>query len=107
MKAVADKGYYSGREILLCDSIGVSAYVSKPLTSANTARGLYGKERFAYDAREDRYLCPAGQELTYRFSTNEKGRPIRYSPGAGLQDLPAAESVFAQPGQPDDHAAGV
>lgn len=49
LKVVADKGYYNGKEILLCDSIGVEAYVSKPLTSANTALGLYGKERFRYD----------------------------------------------------------
>jgi len=24
------------------------------------------------------YLCPAGRELTWRFSTHEKGRPIHY-----------------------------
>ena len=47
LSAVADKGYYRGREILMCDSVGITAYVSKPLTSANTARGLFGKERFA------------------------------------------------------------
>ena len=46
LNVVADKGYYNGKEVLLCDSIGVSAYVAKPLTSANTAQGLYGKESF-------------------------------------------------------------
>ncbi len=66
---VADKGYYNGREILMCDSVGISAYVPKPLTSANTALGLYGKERFRYEANRNVYVCPAGQELTYRFST--------------------------------------
>ncbi len=64
--------------MLLCDTIGVSAYVAKPLTSANTAQGLYGKERFKYDAHHNCYHCPAGRKLTYRFTTEEKGRPISY-----------------------------
>lgn len=75
---VADKGYYNGKEVLLCEEIGVTPYVAKPLTSANTARGLYGKESFKYDRHKNCYLCPAGKELTYRFSTNELGRAISY-----------------------------
>ena len=71
LSVVADKGYYNGKEVLLCDTIGVTAYVAKPLTSANTAQGLYGKERFKYDAPNNCYHCPAGEELTYRFATNE------------------------------------
>jgi len=75
---VADKGYYNGKEVLLCDSIGVTAYVAKPLTSANTAQGLYGKEQFRYDPTRNCYVCPAGRELTYRFTTEEQGRPLAY-----------------------------
>jgi transposase len=78
LEVVADKGYYNGREVLVCDSVGITAYVAKPLTSANTAQGLYGKESFTYHAERNCYVCPAGKELTYRFSTNEKGRAIHY-----------------------------
>lgn len=78
LKVVADKGYYNGKEILLCEEIGVTAYVAKPLTSANTALGLYGKERFRYNPEKNCYLCPAGEELSYRFSRNELGRAISY-----------------------------
>jgi transposase len=78
LRVVADKGYYNGKEVLLCDTIGVTAYVAKPLTSANTAQGLYGKEKFKYNAHHNCYHCPAGQKLTYRFTTKEKGRPIAY-----------------------------
>jgi transposase len=78
LSVVADKGYYNGKEVLLCDTIGVTAYVAKPLTSANTAQGLYGKESFKYDAYNNCYHCPAGRQLTYRFTTEEKGRPISY-----------------------------
>jgi hypothetical protein len=50
--------------------------------------GLYGKERFRYDAGKDVYVCPAGQELTYRFSTNEKKRPIRYYRASACKACP-------------------
>jgi transposase len=78
LSVVADKGYYNGKEILACDSVGITAYVAKPLTSANTAQGLYGKESFTYHPDRNVYVCPAGRELTYRFSTHEKRRPIHY-----------------------------
>jgi len=88
LSVVADKGYYNGKEVLACDTIGVTAYVAKPLTSANTARGLYGKESFKYDARQNCYICPAGQKLTYRFATNEKGRAIYYYRARGCKSCP-------------------
>src|ERR1700730_5437605 len=88
LSVVADKGYYNGKEVLACDTIGVTAYVSKPLTSANTARGLYGKESFKYDARKNCYICPAGQKLTYRFATNEKGRAIYSYRASGCRSCP-------------------
>ena len=85
---VADKGFYHGKEILMCESVGITAYVSKPLTSANTALGLYGKERFRYEPERNVYVCPAGQELTYRFSTHEKKRPIHYYRASACQTCP-------------------
>ncbi len=88
LSVVADKGYYNGKEVLACDSIGISAYIAKPLTSANTARGLYGKESFQYDPRENCYICPAGQKLTYRFATNEKGRAIYYYRARSCKSCP-------------------
>jgi transposase len=88
LSVVADKGYYNGKEVLVCDTIGVTAYVAKPLTSANTARGLYGKESFKYDATNNCYICPANQKLTYRFATNEKGRAIYYYRASGCKSCP-------------------
>ncbi len=44
LSVVADKGYYHGKEVLLCDTIGVTAYVAKPLTSANTPRASTGRK---------------------------------------------------------------
>lgn len=78
VNVVADMGYYHGHEIKTCEKEGIEPYVSKPLTSANRKLGLYGKEKFAYDPDKDRYICPRGQELLYRFETTELGRRIRY-----------------------------
>ena len=88
LRVVADKGYYNGKEVLLCDTIGVTAYVAKPLTSANTAQGLYGKESFKYDAPNNCYWCPAGKKLSYRFSTNELGRAISYYQASECRSCP-------------------
>ena len=75
---VADMGYYHGHEVQKCLESGITPYIPKPNTSANTKQGLYGKERFEYDAKHDCYLCPAKEKLNYRFTTREKNRTIRY-----------------------------
>ena len=53
---------------------------------ANTQQGLYGKSRFQYDQERDVYVCPAGAPLTYRFSTCELGRGLRYYRASGCKD---------------------
>jgi hypothetical protein len=76
-------GSYHGAEVKKCEAQWIVAYVAKPNTSANTKLGLFGKECFRYDATADVYRCPAGEALTYRFSTVEQGRSIRtYSTAA-------------------------
>jgi transposase len=75
---LADTGYYSAAEVSRCLDAGLTPYVPKADTSANTARGLYGKSQFRYDDQKDVYVCPAGKELNYRFSTYELGRELKY-----------------------------
>jgi transposase len=70
-EVVADAGYYNAAEVSRCVERGITPYIPKSDTSANTARGLYGKSRFKHDAVKDVYVCPAGVELTYRFATYE------------------------------------
>jgi transposase len=64
ISVVADRGYYSGEQLLECANSGITAYVPKPLTSSGTKRGLFIKQDFVYDTRNDVYICPAGQNLT-------------------------------------------
>ena len=78
LEVVADKGYCTTAQVVQCQEHQITPYVPKADTSANTARGLFGKSRFIYDPQKDAYVCPAGSALTYRFSTDEKGRQLRY-----------------------------
>jgi transposase len=83
LQALADRGYYNGPEIAACLEAGITPTVPRPLTSANAKHGLFTKDDFAYDAAQDAYQCPAGERLTYRFSTVEQGRGMRdYSTAA-------------------------
>jgi transposase len=73
LDAVADRGYFSGGEILACDSAGITVTRPKPMTSNAKAQGRFGKQDFRYVAAEDVYVCPAGQKLAYSFTTEDKG----------------------------------
>ncbi len=85
LEVVADTGYCTTAEVAECEQHGITAYVPKADTSANTKQGLYGKSRFTYDGQKDVYVCPAGAALTYRFSTEEKGRQLRYYRARGCK----------------------
>lgn len=79
LHVVADMGYYNHEELKQCEETGITPYVSKPIVSKNTARGLFGKEKFVYEADGDCYRCPAGERLTFRFQSRErKHKKFRY-----------------------------
>src|SRR5262245_39436511 len=61
LDVLADRGYFSGEEVLACEPLGVTPYVPKPLTSGAKAKGRLGKQDFAYSAEGDVYRCPAGE----------------------------------------------
>jgi transposase len=73
LTVVADRGYFSGDEILACDQAGITPFVPKPLNSNSKAEGRFGKPDFIYIASDDEYRCPAGQRLIKRFTTVEAG----------------------------------
>src|SRR3982075_2200078 len=66
IEAVADRGYYSGEEIVACEQAGVTVYLPKPMTSGINVKGRFGKQDFVYVAADDVYLCPAGEQLPYQ-----------------------------------------
>jgi hypothetical protein len=73
LDVVADRGYFSGEEILACEQAGITTYVPKPLTSNSKADGRFGKQDFVYVAEKSEYRCPAGQSLIYRYTNLEAG----------------------------------
>jgi hypothetical protein len=73
LEVLADRGYFSGAEILACGPLGVTPILPKPLTSGAKADGRFGKQDFVYDPGEDVYRCPAGERLIRRFTSVEGG----------------------------------
>ena len=77
LDAVADRGYYNGNEIRACEQAGIDAYLPKPKTSPNKARGQFDRSAFEYIEQDDEYRCPAGERLTYRSTRTEANKEIR------------------------------
>lgn len=76
LHANVDKGYFSGTEILACHEVGITTTVPRPATSGNEGKGMFVKADFLYDPERDVYRCPAGNELTYRYSREEGGLTV-------------------------------
>ena len=53
--ALADRGYFSGDQVLSCEGTGVAPIVPKTLTSSGTKRGFFTRQDFIYDAEHDHY----------------------------------------------------
>jgi hypothetical protein len=77
LHALADKGYFSGAEIIACDRVGITVTMPRPETSGNRKKGMYVKADFKYDPDRDVYICPTGDELTYRYTREEDGLLLR------------------------------
>jgi transposase len=76
LTVIADRGYFSGKEILECEQAGISALVPKPLTSNSKAEGRFDKRDFVYLPEADEYRCPAGQRAIHRFTSIENGMKL-------------------------------
>src|SRR6202521_3042905 len=77
LEAVADRGYFSGEEILTCHQAGITVTLPKPMTSGMESKGRFGKQDFVYLPEEDVYRCPAGERLKYYYTNVENGLRLR------------------------------
>ena len=77
LEVIADRGYFSGEEILACDQADITVTLPKPQRSGAKSEGRFGKQDFVYLADEDVYRCPAGEKLRYRFTADEHGQKLR------------------------------
>ncbi len=76
LEAFADRGYFSGEQLLECEKIGVTPYVPKPRTSNARAAGRFDKEDFDYLPEKNAYRCPAGEVLPFRMISTEGNQTI-------------------------------
>src|ERR1700759_1154996 len=77
LRAVADRGYYTGTQIKECADAGIAVMLPKPTTSSAKHHGRFDRSDFVYIARDDEYKCPAGQRAIYRFTGEEHGMQVR------------------------------
>ncbi|WP_246695345.1 transposase [Methylobacterium sp. P1-11] len=77
LSVLADRGYFSGEEILACAQVGIAVTLPRPLTSGAKAEGRFGKQDFVYEPEADAYRCPAGERLSYRYTNVEGGLTLR------------------------------
>jgi hypothetical protein len=77
LHTVADKVYSSSPGIFACHEAGITTTVPRPATSDNAAKGMYVNADFVYDADRDVCVRPAGEHLTCRYTTEERGIEVR------------------------------
>lgn len=86
LEVLADRGYFSGEQVLACEGLGVTPYVPKPMTSGAKAKGRFGKQDFVYLPDQNVYRCPAGRLLPHHMTTVENGMRLhRYWDRASCQ----------------------
>lgn len=70
LTVLADGGYFDGETIKECEAAGITTYLPLPQSRAAQRLGVFAADRFIYDQRRDLFVCPQGEELTFR--TREK-----------------------------------
>lgn len=70
---LADKGYYSRKDVKATLDLGDNPLVPKTDTSASGKKGIFNRSRFNYDADKDVYICPAGEEMQNHMQVFEGG----------------------------------
>jgi transposase len=73
LDVIADRGYFSGPEILACERAGIAVTLPKPMTSHAIAQGRFAKHDFRYVAEDNVYICPAGERLANCYKIEEHG----------------------------------
>ena len=102
--ALADRGYFSGDQVLSCEGTGVAPIVPKVLTSSGTKRGLFARQDFIYDRRARPLHLPGGRKTHQNPSPRRSHRRLRpLPPSECLLHLSAQTPVHAD--QAADHQA--
>lgn len=76
INVLADKGYYSAKEIKACEDANLKTFVAKPKNANATGNKEFYANKFHYDAEQDHYVCPAGEILPFVCYRKNKGEII-------------------------------
>jgi len=63
LTVLADKGYYSGKQIAECHSSNIETLVSPKSKGSKSKDQRVSKDKFDYDKESDTYTCPKGKAL--------------------------------------------
>jgi len=73
---LADGGYFDGNTIKECEAAGITTFLPLPKSGAASKQGVFAAAQFRYQKAGDLYICPQGEELTFRGL--EKARDKEY-----------------------------
>jgi transposase len=85
-QVTGDTKYGTTENIKGLEDDGISAYVSLPNFSKRTT--YFPTDAFTYDATNDRYICPQGQELAFNTRSNTESAVIYRAKGAICNSCP-------------------
>jgi hypothetical protein len=83
---VADRGVGTVETYCQLVEQGVRPYISPMMSPRHKSEGRFTKEDFLYDAKQDRYVCPAGQTL----------RPKRRHPHRQITDYVSDRKICSK-----------
>lgn len=74
-KVVGDSKYGTASNFITLATLGIRTHMADLRKKQNNHRlqGIYGQERFAYDARSDTFTCPAGRKLYNHHYHHQRG----------------------------------
>lgn len=77
LTVLADGGYYEGNALKECEEAGLITYLPEPQSGVAKQRGVFPNKRFGYDQERDLYLCPQGEELSWRGFAKKQGKQYK------------------------------
>jgi transposase len=78
LETVQDQGYFNGQQIQDCLKNGITPYMPEPARKDEKAQpDRILRRDFVYDPQTDRYTCPNGKQLAYKYEIHDDGRCYR------------------------------
>ena len=71
---LADKGYYNGEQIVVCEESGVTCLVAKPKAGGSLKSEGFTLGDFSYDRENNQYICPCQNKLKFMRIDKKTGK---------------------------------